>query len=185
MTALALPAFVPDATLDPAVRRLAIGLVGARLADAVDLGTQARQARWNVKGPNADALQILFDGIHEALDGYVDLLGERVIQLGGVAFGTARQSATRSILTEYPPVVEGQDHLVAMTAVLAEFGVLVREAVHQTTGWGDRESAELCTEISRGIDRWLWMVEAHEGSHAALHPRASDLRAIPRGVFPA
>ncbi len=26
---------------------------------------------------------------------------------------------------------------------------------------GDKGSADICTEISRGIDKWLWFVEAH------------------------
>ena len=184
MTAVALPAFDPEAALDPAVRRLAIGLLGARLADAVDLGTQMRQARWNVKGPTAHSLQMLFDGIQGALDVYVDLLAERVVQLGGVAFGTSRQAATRSLLREYPSVVDGSDHLLAVSAVLADFGASIRDAAHQTDEWGDGESADICTEISRGIDKWSWMVEAHGESTVAPHPRASDIRAIPRGVSP-
>lgn len=170
MSAALRPVLVPDTVLDPAVHRLAIGLLGGRLADAVDLATQTRQAQWNVKGPDAHSLGMLFDGMHDAVDGYVDLLAERVVQLGGVAFGTARQAATRSTLTEYPAAVDGTDHLAAMAAVLAELRGLMRDAIEKTTGWGDVESTELCTEIARGVDKWLWMVDAH--ARTVSTPRA-------------
>ena len=60
-----------------------IDLLDARLADAIDLQTQLKQAHWNVKGPNFIALHELFDKINEAVEDYVDDLAERVVQLGG------------------------------------------------------------------------------------------------------
>ena len=38
----------------------------------------------------------------------------------------------------------------------------VREAI-KTTGeeFGDADTADIYTEISRGADKWLWMLEAH------------------------
>jgi len=38
------------------VRTKLIELLNARLADAIDLGTQTKHAHWNVKGPHVDAL---------------------------------------------------------------------------------------------------------------------------------
>src|SRR5208337_2236417 len=68
-------------------------LLNQRLADAVDLQSQMKQAHWNVKGPNFIGLHELFDQIDEAVESYVDLIAERVVQLGGVAEGTARVAA--------------------------------------------------------------------------------------------
>src|SRR5436190_19657785 len=88
---------VPEAT-----RREAVGLVNQRLADAIDLQTQCKQAHWNVKGPSFIALHKLFDKVNEAVEDYVDLIAERIVQLGAVAEGTARVVAERSELDEYP-----------------------------------------------------------------------------------
>jgi starvation-inducible DNA-binding protein len=86
-----------------------VGLLNARLADSIDLQTQCKQAHWNVKGPSFIALHKLFDDINTDVQEYVDLLAERVVQLGGVAEGTARCAAERSTLREYPAdIFDGQ-----------------------------------------------------------------------------
>src|SRR5271157_4907081 len=88
--------------ISPERRSELIGLMSQRLADAVDLQMQMKQAHWNVKGPNFIGLHELFDDIDEAVESYVDLIAERIVQLGGVAEGTARTVAARSRLEEYP-----------------------------------------------------------------------------------
>jgi starvation-inducible DNA-binding protein len=65
-------------------------LMNQRLADAVDLQMQLKQAHWNVKGPHFIGLHELFDRIDEAIESYVDLIAERIVQLGGIAEGTVR-----------------------------------------------------------------------------------------------
>src|SRR6185369_7447672 len=66
------------------VRSKVIELLNARLADAIDLQTQMKQAHWNVKGPNFIALHELFDKINEEVEDYVDDIAERVVQLGAL-----------------------------------------------------------------------------------------------------
>src|SRR5271163_3503340 len=71
-------------------------LMNQRLADAVDLQMQMKQAHWNVKGPHFIGLHELFDQIDETVESYVDLIAERIVQLGGTAEGTVRVAAQRS-----------------------------------------------------------------------------------------
>ena len=78
------------------------GMMNQSLADAVDLQQQMKQAHWNVKGPNFIGLHKLFDEIEGAVEEYVDSIAERIVQLGGIAEGTARVAAKRSRLAEYP-----------------------------------------------------------------------------------
>src|SRR6266403_187205 len=73
-------------------------LMNQRLADAVDLQMQMKQAHWNVKGPHFIGLHELFDKIAEEAEDYVDMIAERIVQLGGIAEGTVRISAGRSRL---------------------------------------------------------------------------------------
>jgi starvation-inducible DNA-binding protein len=147
----------------PAAARAQIAeLFNRRLADAVDLQTQCKQAHWNVKGANFIALHKLFDELHGAVTEYADLLAERVVQLGGVAHGTARDAAEGSELDEYPPAIaSGEEHVKALTAALAAFGSRIRFAIREAEELEDAAAADICTEIARGVDKWLWFVEAH------------------------
>jgi starvation-inducible DNA-binding protein len=140
-----------------------VTLLNGRLADCIDLQTQCKQAHWNVKGSSFIGLHKLFDDINSDVEAYVDLLAERVVQLGGVAEGTARCAAERSTLREYPMnISEGEDHVDALSDALAAFGRLCRNAIEQADESGDADTADILTEISRGIDKWVWFVEAHQ-----------------------
>lgn len=147
----------------PKKSRLAIiELLNLRLADAVDLHMQMKQAHWNVKGPNFIGLHELFDKIHEATGAYVDDIAERAVQLGGTAEGTIRHSSERTRLPEYPHgIAEGPSHVNAVSTALAAFGHEVRASIDEADELNDADTADLFTEVSRGIDKWLWFVEAH------------------------
>jgi starvation-inducible DNA-binding protein len=111
-------------------------------------------------------LHELFDKIDEAVEAYVDLIAERVVQLGGVAEGTVRVSAARSRLEEYPlEIADGAAHVCAVATALSTFGREIRNTINEMDELDDADSADLCTEVSRGIDKWLWFVEAHAQAH--------------------
>ncbi len=144
-------------------RRLELNaLMNQRLADAVDLQLQMKQAHWNVKGPHFIGLHELFDQIDKAVEAYVDLIAERIVQLGGIAEGTVRVAAARSRLEEYPLIIaEGTAHVEAVSKALSTFGHEARNTINQADELGDADTADIFTEVSRGIDKWLWFVEAH------------------------
>ncbi len=148
--------------LPESMRAKIIETLNLRLADAIALQTQAKQAHWNVKGPHFIGLHKLFDDVSEATLEYIDLIAERVVQLGGVAEGTARMAAQRAQLKPYPlDISTGKDHCEALSTALATFGSAVRQAIDEADSVGDKGTADLYTEVSRGVDKWLWFVEAH------------------------
>ncbi|GDY14575.1 DNA starvation/stationary phase protection protein [Planctomycetota bacterium] len=137
-------------------------LMNKRLASAIDLGTHLKQAHWNVKGPSFIGLHELFDKISGAVDAYVDLIAERIVQLGGIAEGTARTVAARTRLPEYPLAIgDGMTHVEAVARSLSTFGQEARNTINEATALEDADTADVFTEVSRGIDKWLWFVEAH------------------------
>lgn len=144
------------------IRTKAAALLTARLADALDLASQTKQAHWNVKGPNFIALHELFDDIHGDVGGYVDEIAERAVMLGAQVAGTIRAAAAATKLPEYPlGITCGKEHVAALSTALAAFGKLARKAIDEAAAFGDADTADLFTGVSRGIDKWLWMVEAH------------------------
>ena len=154
--------FLTKNDLPVEVRVQVAELLNNRLADCIDLQSQTKQAHWNVKGPQFIALHKLFDEVNAAVEDYVDLIAERIVQLGGIAAGTARVVAEVSELDEYPlDIAGGAEHVKALSGALAAFGSRIRLAADEIDDLGDANSVDLCTEVSRGIDKWLWFVEAH------------------------
>jgi starvation-inducible DNA-binding protein len=140
-----------------------IALLNQRLAEAIDLQTQCKQAHWNVKGPTFIGLHKLFDDVNEDVENYVDLIAERVVQLGGVAEGTVGVVEERSTLPDYPiGLSAGSEHVAALSDALAAFGRTARIGIEEMNELEDAASADVLTEISRGVDKWLWFVEAHQ-----------------------
>jgi len=139
-----------------------VALLNARLADTFDLYSQLKQAHWNVKGSDFIQLHLLYDQVAESVLEYVDEIAERATALGGLALGTARLAAEASSLDEYPlDAVDGMDTVAAIADRLAAYGASVRAAIDASTEHGDLDTADLFTEVSRGIDKHLWFVEAH------------------------
>ena len=54
--------------------------------------------------------------------------------------------------------------MAALSGALAKFGTKTREAIDSADKAGDADTADLYTEVSRGVDKLLWMVEAHAQS---------------------
>lgn len=148
--------------LSKETREKLVDILNSRLADAIDLQTQAKQAHWNVKGMSFIGLHELFDQVATHVEDYVDSIAERVTALGGTAMGTARVVAEKTSLQEYPhEITEGADHVDALSTALADFGKRVRQNIDDSDELGDQDTADLFTEVSRGIDKDLWFVEAH------------------------
>jgi starvation-inducible DNA-binding protein len=158
------------------IRTRSAALLNQRLADAVDLGTQVKQAHWNVKGASFIALHELFDQVAEHVEGQVDLLAERITALGGVALGTVEVVSRTSSLKAYPlDIRDGTEHLRALSNVVADFGSKVRAAIDATADWGDATTSDVFTQISREVDKDLWLLEAHLGSQRVGQSRAREV----------
>ena len=154
--------------LTSTTRQSSIEMLNQHLADAIDLHLQAKQAHWNIKGPNFVGLHELFDRVASQARDYADDIAERAVALGGVARGTLQAVSGQSQLREYPiEIREWRDHVRAMQDALATFGRGARRAIEDATALNDADTADLFTEISRGVDKSLWMVEAHLQDTAA------------------
>lgn len=148
-----------DETRAPIVESLS-----GRLADAIDLQLQAKQAHWNVKGPSFIALHDLFERVAVNVAQHADLLAERVVQLGGLAEGIVQVVEDRSDLPRYPSrITSGADHVRALGNALATFGGMLRPGIAEAEQAGDPATADILTEVARDIDKLRWLVEAHAG----------------------
>ena len=148
--------------LDAEMREQVVSLLNQQLADTFDLYSQTKQAHWNVKGSQFFQLHELFDKLAAELLDHVDTIAERSTTLGGTALGTARMAAAKSRLPEYSAeTTGGRESVEALVVRYAELAATTRVAIDRADELGDADTADLFTEVSRGLDKSLWFLEAH------------------------
>ncbi|MCC7053668.1 MAG: DNA starvation/stationary phase protection protein Dps [Gemmatimonadaceae bacterium] len=149
-------------TLSEEIRSQVIEILNHHLAAAIDLQAQVKQAHWNVRGPGFIAVHELFDKVAAAVGDYGDMIAERVGALGGKAEGTLPVALANSFLLPYEVgIADVKQHVFAVASALAAFGQSAREAIDTVDDAGDKVTADLFTEVVRGLDEQIWFVESH------------------------
>ncbi len=148
-------------------RHKLVALLNQTLADTSDLYSQTKQAHWNVKGKDFYQLHLLYDELAEKLEEPLDLVAERVVLLGGYAFGTVRMAAQTSRISPFPGADtdhDGPDDPSFMNTLAdrwAEYAKLIREDDDNADTIGDPGTTDLYDQITHIADRGLWFIEAH------------------------
>ncbi|WP_428390555.1 DNA starvation/stationary phase protection protein Dps [Lichenicoccus sp.] len=149
-------------TINSNARTVAIALLSARLLDGIDLALITKQAHWNLKGPQFIGIHEMLDGFRSQQDDWNDKTAERITALAGTAIGTSQGIAKGSQLEPYPTdIYRIADHLAALIDRYAVVANAVRQSIDEADEAGDPDTADLFTEISRGLDKQLWFLEAH------------------------
>jgi starvation-inducible DNA-binding protein len=144
------------------VRGAMVALLQKHLGTAIDLSYQCKQAHWNVKGMNFIAVHKLFDELHEATEAFVDLIAERLTGMGGQAQGTVQAASANTVLEAYPlDIVKSEDHLRRLSDSYAAWGKALIEGIEEADEAGDDLTADLLTEVGRGISTGLYFLESH------------------------
>jgi starvation-inducible DNA-binding protein len=137
-------------------------LIDCHLAECLDLQTQIEQKPCHVKGPHSGALHRLFGDINEEVEQHMDTIAKRAACLAGTIEETTRALAAKSSLLENPADFgSGRDQVASLADSLASFRRNVGQAIGQANQAGDAVTAGVLGQVSRGIDRWLWMVQAN------------------------
>lgn len=148
--------------LSAQTRKKMVDLLNEQLADTFDLFSQTKQAHWNVKGPQFIQLHELYDELAADLLGWVDMIAERATALGGLAMGTVQMAAAATRLPDFPPdTIESLETVAGLAERFAALAASTRTAIDTADEAGDMDTADLFTEVSRGLDKSLWFLEAH------------------------
>lgn len=143
-------------------RAKAIAILTPLLADSINLYLRAKQAHWNVKGPEFIALHELFDKVSDLGLSGADTFGERIVQLGGQANGTLAGIAASTTLPPYDGGVTSQQyHLEEITGTLALVSATLSAATVALTALGDNVSANMTIDANQAVDKHLWFIESN------------------------
>ena len=148
--------------IPPEIRLYVMQLQQQTLACIVELRSHVKEAGWNIEGQDFSQLHALFAAMATELDAYTDLVAERIAILGGVARGTTHTVATQSTLPEYPgAIMDGHAHVLALAERIAPYAAALRANITLAADVEDAGSAAVYTDISRGVDKQLWVLDAH------------------------
>lgn len=140
----------------------AIAILNKQLAEGIDLALLTKQAHWNLKGPQFIAIHEMIDTFRTEIDGHVDTMAERIVQLGGTALGTTQAVAKATTLAPYPTDIHKiKDHLAALIERYGKVANSARAAIDESDEAGDKDTADILTAYSRALDKSLWFLEAH------------------------
>jgi starvation-inducible DNA-binding protein len=136
-----------------------VEILNACLANAIDMTYHAKQAHWNLRGPEFIGLHELFDKVSKHLRKQADRIAERAAALGGYVEGTVRASAQSSGLSEYDrDAATALEHCRAVASRLAAHALALRGAISRCD---DPVTENLLCDIAETVEQDLWMLESH------------------------
>jgi starvation-inducible DNA-binding protein len=144
-------------------RAQSVQLLNQILSDSMILYALYKKHHWLVRGPTFFQLHLLLDKHAEEQLKLIDLLGERVQTLGGVAVGDPRLAAE---ITTVPRPPDGAEEVPAMLSRLLEAHEIiiekVRDAITKTAETRDDGTNDLLmSDVLRTNELQVWFVAEH------------------------
>ncbi|WP_010581991.1 Dps family protein [Schlesneria paludicola] len=144
-------------------RRVSTDNLNQLLADTITLRDLYKKHHWQVSGPTFYQLHLLFDKHFGEQNDLVDLIGERIMTLGGVGIA---MSADVSEMTLIPRPPRGREEVpVQISRLLHAHEVILQEArtmARQATESGDDGTNDLLvSSVIRTNELQVWFVAEH------------------------
>lgn len=129
------------------------------LVDLIDLSLQAKQAHWNVYGPQFRAVHLHLDEIVDELRIWSDDVAERLAALGTSPDGRAGTVAADSAVESYDAGAVAADKVVVQFAErLSAAADRIKDELPELEP--DLPSQDLLTTIAFGLEKHAWMFRA-------------------------
>lgn len=141
-------------------------ILNAIVADEIVLYQKTRHFHWNVTGRFFHDLHKLFEAQYDELAETIDVLAERVRQLGGISVGTLTEVLKLTRLKEHPGSVPSAIDMVK--ELLHDHEVLIRQI---------RKDMDICSDKHHDEgtnDILMKVMEDHEKAAWMLRSLASE-----------
>lgn len=132
------------------------------LADHNVLYTKARNAHWNVVGPDFHAQHLFFETIYDALAETIDEIAERVRAIGHYAVGSLKEFLDLTQLSEEKPAKnDSQSYIKALLNDFESIIISIREDLDKVEKTGDAGTEDFLVGIMEAHEKTAWMLRAH------------------------
>ncbi|PQO33685.1 Dps family protein [Blastopirellula marina] len=149
--------------LDHDVRQESIANLNQLLVDTITLRDLYKKHHWQVSGPTFYQLHLLFDKHFEEQNALVDLIGERIMILGGVSLAMAHDVAEATLIPRPPKDREASPAQIerlqhAHEIVLEEARTIARLAA---TNGDDGTNDLVVSNVIRTNEMQAWFIGEH------------------------
>lgn len=148
--------------LEENVRKQVVEALTVLLADEYLLYTKTLKYHWNVRGKHFGPLHELFSKQYEALQGFVDMVAERIRALGFMAPGTFKE------FTQFATLHEQADRnpkdLEMISDLLKDHEQIIRtmrSSIDLTSKLNDMGTNNFLQELLVKHEKMAWMLRAH------------------------
>jgi starvation-inducible DNA-binding protein len=144
-------------------RRASADSLNQLLADTITLRDLYKKHHWQVSGPTFYQLHLLFDKHFNEQNELVDLIGERIMMLGGVSVAMSADVAEMTLVPRPP---RGREEVpVQISRLLHAHEIVLKEAralAHTATEAGDDGTNDLLvSNVIRTNEMQVWFVAEH------------------------
>lgn len=141
------------------VKEESVKVLNHMLAEFLTLALVTKQAHWNMRGRDFISVHEMLDPFNAQLLVYADQVAERIIQLGGTAYGTAPAIVKESSFTPYPTdITSVTDHLNALLERYSKLANDLREIIEADKA--DPATIDILTQANEDLDKYVWFIEA-------------------------
>ncbi|MDN5559196.1 MAG: DNA starvation/stationary phase protection protein [Ruaniaceae bacterium] len=130
------------------------------VVDLIALELQAKQAHWNVRGPQFRSLHLALDEVVAAARTQLDEVAERLSQIGGTPDGRPATVIAGTVLDEIDGGILQTDKAYAL---MAEKVQKVSDSIKESIKPVDDEdpvSSDLLIQVSAALDLQAWFLRA-------------------------
>ena len=130
------------------------------LADEYTLYLKTHNFHWNVTGPQFDTLHRLFEEHYTEAATAVDLIAERIRQLGFPAPGSYRQFSVLSTIKEEDGIPAAGDMIRQLVQDHETVAKVAREIAPMASDAHDEPTADLLTQRMQLHEKTAWMLRS-------------------------
>jgi starvation-inducible DNA-binding protein len=137
-----------------------VGDLQATLVELIDLSLTAKQAHWNVVGPNFRSVHLELDEIVDTARLSTDRVAERIATLGAVPDGRATAVTKSSGLRPFPAEQVGTTEVVERVGqAIDTIAGRLRERIARSAE-SDPVSQDVLIEAGDQLEKHAWMLRA-------------------------